>query len=302
MQHEAHPDARAVLASLGHAVIVTSPDGYVVAWNPAAERLYGWTDSETIGRHVTTLHVPDMPVATEGDIAQALRNRLSWAGGLLVRRHDGARFVALLTAAGIYQGDALVAAVFSSVNLGEAARPLMERSTEAALMLRPDAIVAYASPAVRQLFGWDDEALLGKSIVPFIHEGDRLQLAGFLERVVTTAGPHPAVEMRVKADTGWIWAQASLTDLLDDPTVRGVVFNLRPSIHRTAHEAADARAEQLQTALNSRVIIERAKGYLAALNGRTPEEAFAMIRGYARGHHLSVHEVCRGVLAGEVRP
>jgi hypothetical protein len=45
---------------------------------------------------------------------------------------------------------------------------------------------------------------------------------------------------------------------------------------------ANVLTEQLQTALNSRVIIEQAKGMLAAYNGiLTPAEAFTALRGYA---------------------
>lgn len=290
-----------MLASLGHAVVVTDPAGRVVTWNPAAEQLYGWTGSEAIGRDARTLYVPDIPATTADDVAQALANRIAWSGGLLVRRRDGARFVALLTAAGVYRDDDLVAVVSTSINIGPAARPLLERSTDAALMLRADAIVSYASPAVRELFGWDDEALLGQTILPLIHAADRLELAEFLDRVVTRPGPHPPVGLRVKVDAGWVWAEAALTNLLDDPTVRGVVCNLRPSTHRADQEAAEEKARQLQRALNSRIVIEQAKGHLGGLHGLTPDDAFAWIRRYARGHHLSVHEVCLGVLAGEVR-
>lgn len=296
-----HLDAAEVLASLGHAVVVTDSTGHVVSWNPAAEQLYGWTASEAIGSHARTLYVPDMPDPIADDVAQALRDRTAWSGGLLVRRRDGARFVALLTAAGVYRDDQFVGVVSTSINIGPAARPLLERSTDAALMLRADAIVSYASPAVRELFGWDHDALLGNTILPLIHEVDRLELAEFLDRVVTRPGAHPPVELRVKVDTGWIWAEAALTNLLDDPTVRGVVCNLRPSTHRARQEAAEEQVRQLQTALNTRIVIEQAKGHLGGRHGLTPDEAFARIRRYARGHHLSVHQVCVGVLAGEIR-
>ncbi len=45
---------------------------------------------------------------------------------------------------------------------------------------------------------------------------------------------------------------------------------------------AETLAEQLQGALDSRVIIEQAKGALAHANGITTEEAFALLRAHAR--------------------
>ena len=69
---------------------------------------------------------------------------------------------------------------------GTALRPLLERSTDAALILRSDAVVTYASPAVRQLFGWQDDAIIGSPITDLLHPDDRIALGSFLQ---TAAGP-----------------------------------------------------------------------------------------------------------------
>lgn len=53
--------------------------------------------------------------------------------------------------------------------------------------------------------------------------------------------------------------------------------------------------EQLQGALNSRVIIERAKGVLANLGRVHVDEAFRILRGYARAHNLLLAELARTV-------
>jgi hypothetical protein len=103
----------------------------------------------------------------------------------------------------------------------------------------------------------------------------------------------------VQAWHDWRWAEAALTNLLDDPTVRGVVCHLRPSPARVAWEQAELRARQLETALQTRLVIELAKGYLVGRGGFTPDEAFEALRGYARHHHLKIHDVCQRVVDGE---
>ncbi|WP_457208905.1 PAS domain S-box protein [Nocardioides sp. P5_C9_2] len=287
------------LESLGQAVITTDPAGVVVYWNPAAEALYGWTAQEAIGRNIATLAIPDVAQEVGADIMAALRDGTSWSGGFPVRRKDGSMFPALVTDAGIYRDGRLIGIVGVSTNLGSALRPLLERSTDAALLLRSDAVITYSSPAVELLFGWEQDALLGTSIVPLLHEEDRPALATLLQDVVSRPGVHPPVDVRVKAWQDWRWAEAAFTNLLDDPMVRGVVCNLRPSPARVAMEQAELRARQLETAFQSRLVIELAKGYLVGRDGVTPDDAFASLRAYARSHHLTVHDVCQRVVEGE---
>jgi len=59
---------------------------------------------------------------------------------------------------------------------------------------------------------------------------------------------------------------------------------------RTIREADTVRS-QLQNALNSRVVIEQAKGVVAHRRGITPEEAFDVIRTHARSNQLSISSV-----------
>ncbi len=54
---------------------------------------------------------------------------------------------------------------------------------------------------------------------------------------------------------------------------------------------ANVVAEQLQKALNSRVLIEQAKGAIAQANGTSMGESFAVLRRYARNHNLTLHAV-----------
>ena len=55
--------------------------------------------------------------------------------------------------------------------------------------------------------------------------------------------------------------------------------------------------EQLQTALDSRVVIEQAKGAVAQARGVSVDEAFASIRGYARSHNRRLTDVARTIVA-----
>jgi GAF domain-containing protein len=57
-------------------------------------------------------------------------------------------------------------------------------------------------------------------------------------------------------------------------------------------------AGQLQVALNSRVVIEQAKGILAERLQTSPDEAFLMLRRYARNNNHALTELAASVIDG----
>jgi GAF domain-containing protein len=67
--------------------------------------------------------------------------------------------------------------------------------------------------------------------------------------------------------------------------------------HRAALEAQVVN-EQLSHALNSRIVIEQAKGMVANREGLDMEQAFSTLRNYARKHNLRLADVARDVIDG----
>ena len=61
-------------------------------------------------------------------------------------------------------------------------------------------------------------------------------------------------------------------------------------------------AEQLQVALNSRIAIEQAKGVIAERAGIGMEEAFRLLRRYARSRQRLLAEVAQEVAEGRLGP
>jgi GAF domain-containing protein len=69
---------------------------------------------------------------------------------------------------------------------------------------------------------------------------------------------------------------------------------------RTIRESALVN-EQLQRALNSRVLIEQAKGVIAYTSQVNMEEAFRRLRSYARSNNQSLQDTAASVIDGTLR-
>jgi GAF domain-containing protein len=70
--------------------------------------------------------------------------------------------------------------------------------------------------------------------------------------------------------------------------------------HAHALHSAEAVGEQLREALRSRVVIEQAKGALALYAGLDVEEAFVVLRRYARRRGLGLTDLARRVVTGGI--
>jgi hypothetical protein len=71
-------------------------------------------------------------------------------------------------------------------------------------------------------------------------------------------------------------------------------------IQERAIAASELLATQLQTALSSRVQLEQAKGVLSQRAGLQMDEAFRVMRAYARSHNRRLSDVAAQIIDGSL--
>jgi two-component system CheB/CheR fusion protein len=80
-----------MVTSSGDAIIGLDPKGAIISWNPGAERLYGYTPAEAIGKHVNFIVPPELR-QEEGDILDRIGRAETIEHYETVRMHkDGGR-------------------------------------------------------------------------------------------------------------------------------------------------------------------------------------------------------------------
>jgi AmiR/NasT family two-component response regulator len=86
-------------------------------------------------------------------------------------------------------------------------------------------------------------------------------------------------------------ATAELGQALADVATIGI-------LHERAVRRHEVVIEQLQKALDSRITIEQAKGVLAERLHVTIDEAFTLMRSYARAHSEKLADIARAITEG----
>ena len=116
-------------------------------------------------------------------------------------------------------------------------RSLVRNSVDVNMILASDGTVAYESPAVERVLGYQVEARVGHAALDTVHQEDRSRLARLFLVVSRKPGAEASAELRARhADGSWRTIEVVIKNLLDDPAVRGIVANYRDVTARKALE------------------------------------------------------------------
>ena len=122
---------------------------------------------------------------------------------------------------------------------------MIEHSSDALILSRPLAGgIYYASPAIERVLGYTLEDLRGREVMALIHP-DTVETAMRLRgELLRSPGKVAVDEVRVlHKDGSWRWIELTRKNLLEEPSVRAVVFNFRDISERKQAEAERSRLE-----------------------------------------------------------
>lgn len=172
----------ALLDEVDVAVVATDNSGLVSHWARGAERQFGWTAEEALGRDVREMMCPVDPADLE-PVFVALGQTGHWEGEAVVVRKDGTTFPAYIRDRLMQDADGQPAGMIAvSVDMTErvatdaalrATRNYLAAVTnsigEGLFTLDTDGRVTYLNEAAERLLGWPSDDLVGKLMHDVTH-------------------------------------------------------------------------------------------------------------------------------------
>ncbi|MDG3005472.1 PAS domain S-box protein [Paludisphaera mucosa] len=268
-----------VVESSGDAILSKSIDGLITSWNPAAERLYGWTAAEAVGRHISLIVPP------EGrEEASQIMDRLQKGERLehfeTVRlRKDGTRVEVAVTGSHLRDldgrplGYSWIAQDVTARKAAEAAmrasearfRAVVDSGMLATFFWEEGGRVYDANDAFLKLVGYTrDEMRAGllswvEMSPPEARDGDLNALA----EIAMTGRCVPYEKEYIRKDGGRVPILLGAAGL--DGAARGVAFAIDQTVRKRAEER-QARDAQILAGVRDSVVVTDSDGLVTYWN------------------------------------
>jgi PAS domain S-box-containing protein len=142
-----------MLDSIGEAVIATDLPGVVTYANRFAEKLYGWSSGEMLGRHIMDVTVPQVSREQTEQVMARLQLGKNWSGEFLVRRRDGVDFPAMVIESPLLDGNGtLVGIIGISSDISERKQAEEDEARLISVLEATPDLVATADPEGRLVY------------------------------------------------------------------------------------------------------------------------------------------------------
>ncbi len=171
---------RSIIESAVDGIVVIDARGRIESFNPAAERLFGYTESEVVGMNVTVLMPSPYRDEHDGYLARYLATNVPHIIGIgrevTGRRRDGSEFplqlsVGEMSMAGERKFTGILHDLSERVRLEEQLRgsearwrSVIESAVDAIILIDANARIEAFNPAAERLFGYAEEDVVGRNV------------------------------------------------------------------------------------------------------------------------------------------
>ena len=281
-------------------IVADAHTGRIVLWNPAATVIFGYSVSEALEMNVEEL----VPEPFKERHRAGLARYHETGHGPYINSHELLELPAVRKTGEEIRiemslspieptrdvGDeerryalAIVRDITARKRTEEALREsearfhaLVQNALDIVMVTDAQGTIRYVSPSVERVLGYRSEEMIGTSAAEYVHPDDLERALGELAEAASKPGVHPvAVETRVQhKDGSWRHLEGIANNLLDDPTVGGMVFNHRDVTER---KRAEEEIRRLNEELENRIRERTARLEAALAELRISEERYRLL-------------------------
>jgi len=251
----------ALVESIGEAITSSTPEGIITSWNPAAERLFGYTSEEMIGTSASLLTSPDLAGEMDEILARVRSSHSPREVESMLVRKDGTLVPVAMTLAPILDADGTIVGV-SSIALDVTVRRTAEQglhqlatlleSANAAISGETDAIVGATlegiitswNPGAETMFGYSSKEMIGESVLTLSPKNQLDDAAALVDKAREGQAIERYESVRVRRDGTTFPVSLTTSPILDaDGAVIGACGIVRDLTgqRRDQREIADWR-------------------------------------------------------------
>lgn len=261
-------------------VQVTDLNGYIIYSNKATEKIYGFSQEEFIGKHVSDLNIDPDFAGTQ--IIPGIRETGHWVGELMVRHKDGRRFPILLNTSIVKDSFGKPIAMIGIIrDITEQKRredelhrserflsTVFDSIRDPFTILDRDFRIIRVNEAYAQMKNKSTKDLIGKICYEVLHNGDSVCDACVVGKAFDTADPCAKDKLVALPDGSDAWIEIYTYPVLDErDKVSHVIEYIRDITDRKKSEEEKkhlieelqylSRTDSLTGLLNRRALIER---------------------------------------------
>jgi PAS domain S-box-containing protein len=124
-------------------------------------------------------------------------------------------------------------------------RALVENGFDGISLQDAEGLITYVSPAYKRILGYEPAEVVGKKPFAQIHPDEVKAALQARDEIRQTPGVRRTLQFRTKHKNGdWRWLEVTLTNLLDEPSVRAIVINFRDITEQQQQELALRQSEE----------------------------------------------------------
>ncbi len=259
--YEAAQHLAAVVEFSGEAIISSTLDGTITSWNPAAERLYGYSSKEIIGTSVTLLSAEGRTGEADPVLAKVGAGQSVVNFERVERRKDGTCFTVMLTVSPICDSDGTVVGLSeiacdatearqaaqnarSLVAAEDLVRTVMASASIGIALADLDGSFRVVNRALCDLLGYDEAYFLAHQLPDFVHPADAEEASQARARTIAGESDGGAVTLRlVRADGATVWVRR-MTVLIRDGDGQPNLLMVQVEDITAEHQAQEALTYQ----------------------------------------------------------